>query len=190
MTLTTIDERAALVVIDQQNGIMGIPAAPHTTMDVVAKAVELAKAFHTHDLPVVLVRATGGAPGRTETPGGLGGQPPEGWDVIVDELAGHPDDVVVTKRTWGAFHDTDLDAQLRRRDVTQIVLAGIATSAGVESTARAAHEHGYHVTLAVDAMTDRDLDVHNHSVEQIFPRLGETGTTADITELLDKTRTL
>jgi nicotinamidase-related amidase len=179
MTLTTIDDRAALVVIDLQNGIMGIPGAPHSTTDVVAKAVELADAFHAHDLPVVLVRATGGAPGRTETPGGLGGQPPEGWDIIV-----------VTKRTWGAFHDTDLDAQLRRRNITQIVLAGISTSAGVESTARAAHEHGYHVTLAVDAMTDRDLDVHNHSVKQIFPRLGQTGTTAEITELLAKTRTL
>jgi len=190
MTLTTIDDRAALVVIDLQNGIMGIPGAPHSTTDVVAKAVELADAFHAHDLPVVLVRATGGAPGRTETPGGLGGQPPEGWDIIVDDLAGHPDNIVVTKRTWGAFHDTDLDAQLRRRNITQIVLAGISTSAGVESTARAAHEHGYHVTLAVDAMTDRDLDVHNHSVKQIFPRLGQTGTTAEITELLAKTRTL
>jgi nicotinamidase-related amidase len=188
MTLTALDDRTALVVIDLQNGIMGVPGAPHTTTDVVAKAVELADAFHAHDLPVVLVRVNGGAPGRTETPGGLGGQPPEGWDVIVDDLAGHPDDIIVTKRTWGAFHNTDLDAQLRRLGVTQVVLAGISTSAGVESTARATHEHGYHVTLAVDAMTDRDAGTHQHSVDQIFPRLGETGTTAEITELLAKTR--
>jgi nicotinamidase-related amidase len=117
-----------------------------------------------------------------------GGPPAEGWDVLVDELAGHADDIVVTKRNWGAFHGTDLDLQLRRRGVTQIVLAGIATSIGVESTARAAHEHGYHVALATDAMADRDADAHHNSVHRIFPRLGETGTTDEILELLDRVR--
>jgi len=107
---------------------------------------------------------------------------------LVAELHTGPDDIVVTKRNWGAFFGTDLDLQLRRRGVTQIVLAGVATSIGVESTARAAHEHGYHVTLATDAMTDRDGDAHRNSIEKIFPRLGETGTTAEIIELLDKTR--
>jgi nicotinamidase-related amidase len=77
---------------------------------------------------------------------------------------------------------------LRRRGITQIVLTGIATSAGVESTARAAHEHGYHVTLAVDAMSDRDAETHGHSVERIFPRLGEVGTTAEIVDMVAKTR--
>ncbi len=114
-----------------------------------------------HGLPVVLVRVTAAAdgadavPGRTEAPRRRRSLP-EGWDVIVDDLAGHPGDIIVTKRNWGAFYGTDLDLQLRRRGVTQIVLAGIATSIGVESTARAAHEHGYHVTLATDAMTDLD----------------------------------
>ena len=88
---------------------------------------------------------------------------------------------------WGAFHGTDLDVQLRRRGVTQIVLGGIATSMGVESTARAAHEHGYHVTLATDAMADRSADMHQHSVENVFPRLGETGTTDEILALLATT---
>lgn len=94
----------------------------------------------------------------------------------------------VTKRTWGAFHGTPLDTLLRDRGVTQIVLTGVATSAGVESTARAAHEHGYHVVLAIDAMTDRDADAHDHSVQRIFPRIGETATTGDILAMLDKTR--
>src|SRR5205807_1326344 len=79
-----------------------------------------------------------------------------GWDVIVDELAGHAEDIIVTKRHGGAFYGTDLDLHLRRRGVTQIVLGGIATSLGVESTARSAHDHGYHITLATDAMTDVD----------------------------------
>ncbi|MET9361230.1 hydrolase [Streptomyces sp. NPDC006632] len=192
MALTTLDPRTALVVIDLQHGIVASPGQPYTTTDVVARSAELADSFRSHGLPVVLVRVSfaadgsDAAPGRTETSRGRG-TPPEGWDVIVDELAGHPEDITVTKRNWGAFYGTDLDLQLRRRGITQIVLTGVATSIGVESTARAAHEHGYHVTLATDAMTDLDADAHRNSVERIFPRLGETGTTAEIGELLAKT---
>jgi nicotinamidase-related amidase len=160
----------------------------------VARAAALADAFRAHDAPVVLVRVTSAAdgadtvPGRTEAARGGPHAWPAGWDVIVDDLAGHPGDIQVTKRNWGAFHGTDLDLQLRRRGVTQIVLAGVATSIGVESTARAAHEHGYHVTLATDAMADLHPDAHRNSIERIFPRLGETGTTGEIIELFEKTR--
>ncbi|MFD6190783.1 hydrolase [Streptomyces sp. NPDC060275] len=192
MTVTALDPRTALVVIDLQAGIVAAPTEPHTGAEVVARSAELAEAFRARDLPVVLVRvsfAADGAdavPGRTEA-GGARGPRPEGWDVVVGELAGHPGDLTVTKRNWGAFHGTGLDVRLRRRGVTQIVLTGIATSIGVESTARAAHEHGYHVTLATDAMSDMSAEAHRGSVERIFPRLGETGTTRDILELLAKT---
>ncbi len=94
-----------------------------------------------------------------------------------------PDDHLVTKLRWGAFHDTSLDGHLQELGVTQVVLAGIATSIGVESTARSAHEHGYHVVLATDAMTDRDPAAHDNSVERIFPKLGETATAAEILDL-------
>jgi nicotinamidase-related amidase len=193
MTLTTLDPQTALVVIDLQKGIAGAPTVPHTGAEVVARSAQLADAFRAAGAPVVLVRVTfapdgsDAVPGRTEA-SGAGGTRPVGWDVIVDELAGHDGDIVVTKRNWSAFYGTDLDLQLRRRGVTQIVLAGIATSIGVESTARAAHEHGYHVTLATDAMADRDADAHANSIGRIFPRLGETGTTAEIIALLEKTR--
>jgi nicotinamidase-related amidase len=100
-----------------------------------------------------------------------------------------PDDITVTKRTWGAFYGTDLDLQLRRRGVTQIVLAGLTTSIGVESTARAAYERGYHVTLATDAMADLDLEAHRNSIQRIFPLLGQTGSTTEIVEMLTKART-
>ena len=192
MALTALDPRTALVVIDLQAGIVGAPTAPHTGADVVSRTVELADAFRARGLPVVLVRVSFAAdfgdvpPGRTEARPS-GGSRPDGWDVIVPELAGHPGDITVTKHNWGAFHGTDLDVQLRRRGVTQIVLTGIATSIGVESTARAAYEHGYHVTLAADAMSDLDVEAHRGSVERVFPRLGETGTTAEILELLAKT---
>ncbi|MFG1706243.1 hydrolase [Nonomuraea sp. M3C6] len=192
MSVTTLDPTTALVVIDLQNGVLGIPGAPYGTSDVLARTVELAESFRAHDLPVVLVRVSFAAdgsdnvPGRSQAPGRRG-TPSDGWDLIADDLAGHPRDIVVTKRNWGAFYGTDLDLHLRRRGVTQIVLTGVATSIGVESTARAAHEHGYHLTLATDAMTDRDAEAHRHSVEKIFPRLGETGTTAEILDLLTKT---
>ncbi|MER5401322.1 hydrolase [Streptomyces sp. NPDC002599] len=194
MAVTTLDPRTALVLIDLQHGIVGNPGlAPHAAADVVERSVRLADAFRGHGLPVVLVRVTAAADGADAVPGRIDGQSrgrsfPEGWDVIVDDLAGHPEDITVTKRNWGAFYGTDLDLQLRRRGITQIVLAGIATSIGVESSARAAHEHGYHVTLATDAMSDLDPETHRNSVERIFPRLGETGTTEEIVELLDKTR--
>jgi nicotinamidase-related amidase len=194
MTLSTLDPRTALVVIDLQQRIVGAPVGPIPAADVVARSAELASAFREHGLPVVLVQVTTSPDGADATPGRTGAQRPggnrpraAGGAEIVDEIRGDGD-IVVTKRNWGAFYGTDLDLQLRRRGVTQIVLTGIATSIGVESTARAAHEHGYHVTLAADAMTDIDADAHHNSLERIFPKLGETGPTADIIDLLAKTR--
>ena len=192
MTVTALDPRTALVVIDLQAGIVGAPTQPYSGPEVVARTAQLTDAFRDRGLPVILVRVSFAADGadalsgRTEAAGRTG-TPPEGWDQIVGELAGHAGDITVTKRNWGAFHGTDLDVQLRRRGVTQIVLTGIATSIGVESTARAAYEHGYHVALATDAMSDLSTEAHDNSIERIFPRLGERGSTAEILELLAKT---
>ncbi len=173
-------------MIDLQKGLAGIPAA-HPIGDIVQRSASLAAAFRRHGLPVVLVNATGRAPGRTEAAVTIRNPPPD-WAEIVDELQPQPEDHRVTKQRWGAFHGTSLDAILRDHGVTQVVLTGVATSAGVESTARAAHEHGYHVVLATDAMTDTDADLHANSVQRIFPRIGETASTAEILELLEKTR--
>ena len=91
---------------------------------------------------------------------------------------------MVTKRTWGAFVNTGLDEQLKARGVTQVVITGVATGTGVEATARQAYEHGYNVTLAVDAMTDARSVAHEYSLAHVFPRLGETGLAQDIIHLL------
>jgi nicotinamidase-related amidase len=186
VTLTTLDPNTALVIIDLQKGIVALPPADMVG-PVVAHSVALAAGFRRHGLPVVLVNVTGGAPGRAEQSRSLAGLP-EGWADLIPELDRQPDDILVTKRTWGAFTGTDLEAELRRRGVTQIVLAGVSTSAGVESTARHAHELGFNVTLAIDAMADTNEDAHANSIARIFPRLGETGATDDILALLDSSR--
>ncbi|MFE7119678.1 isochorismatase family protein [Streptomyces sp. NPDC057654] len=183
MPATTLDANTALVLIDLQKGITALPTFSPAA-DVVARSAELAAAFRERGLPVVLVNVTGGAPGRTQAAGGRGGELPADWAELVAEIGRQPGDITVTKQQWGAFHGTALDLELRRRGVTQIVLAGIATSIGVESTARAAHEHGYHVTIATDAVTDMDADAHRNSIEKIFPRLGELDSTKAVIELL------
>ncbi|HEY4152677.1 MAG TPA: isochorismatase family protein [Pseudolysinimonas sp.] len=187
MPVTELDPVTALLVVDLQKGVIGLPVQPSPDT-VVANAVRLIHAFRAHALPLVLINAAGGASGRTEFSAAMAAMPrPEGWDELVPELGAQAGDILITKRTWGAFTGTDLDKQLRAHNVTQVVVVGIATSAGVESTARQAHEHGYHVTLATDAMADRSPEVHGNSIGAIFPRLGETGTTDDVLALLEAT---
>ena len=182
MTITTLDAKTALLVIDLQKGIVGFPTA-HPIGEVVTNAVELLGAFRRRGLPVVLVNVAGGAPGRTAQPG-IGGALPPDWAELIPELDRQPSDHAVTKRTWGAFTNTDLEPYLRQAGVTQVVIAGVATSIGVESTARHAYELGFNVAIAVDAMTDLNFDAHNNSIQRIFPRLGETGTTKEIVALV------
>ena len=186
MPLTKLDPVAALVVIDLQKGIVGLPTV-HAASEIIGRAAQLARAFRERGLPVVLVNVTGGAPGRTEA-----GPPkiarPADWAELVPELEQQPSDHLVTKQRWGAFLGTEVHDYLRQSSATQIVLAGIATSIGVESTARSAYDLGYNVVLVVDAMTDRDPDAHRNSVEKIFPRLGETAKTDDVLKMIQQLR--
>ena len=181
VSLSTLDETPALVVIDLQKGILASPAA-HDLDDVVGRSAELAAAFRARGLPVVLVNVTGGAPGRTDAQQAGAPRPAFGADFaeLVAQLDVQPGDELVTKQTWGAFTGTSLESFLRGRGATQVVLTGVATSAGVESTARFAHELGFNVVLVTDAMSDRSADAHDHSVSHVFPRIGEVTTTAEL----------
>ena len=178
MTLTALDPTPALIVVDLQKGIVAAPAA-HPTGEIVSRSADLARAFRDRGWPVALINVAGTAPGRTER-GAVDFTPPPGWTDLVEELDPQPTDHLLTKHRRGAFADTDLDARLRGNGVTQVILTGLSTSAGVESTARAAHDLGYHVVFAVDAMSDRDATTHEHSVTRIFPGIGETATTEEI----------
>jgi nicotinamidase-related amidase len=186
MALTTLDLKTALVIIDLQKGIVSLPTA-HPIAEVIEHASALINAFRSHGLPVVLVNVAGRPSGRTEQ-SRLGGALPAGWTDLIPELNQQPGDRAITKHTPGAFTGTGLEEYLHGAGATQIVLAGVATSIGVESTARQAYEFGFHITLAVDAMTDLSMESHDHSVSKIFPRLGETGTTQQILDLLKSTR--
>jgi nicotinamidase-related amidase len=183
MALTTLDPQTALIVIDLQKGIVGASFA--TIGEVVARARSLAAAFRRRALPVVLVNVAGAAPGRTERPSRIAAFP-EGWTDLIADLDRQPSDIPVTKRTWGAFASTDLEARLKALSVTQVVIAGVATATGVEATARQAYEQGFNVTLAIDAMADARPEAHEYSIANVFPRLGETGATRDILDLLER----
>jgi nicotinamidase-related amidase len=178
MPLTKLDAIAALFVIDLQKGIVAAPTV-HPAGEIVARTTLLARAFRGRGWPVVLVNVAGAAPGRTDAgPRKFPSQPD--WTELAPELEPQPSDHRVTKRRWGAFFGTSLDEYLRGRGVTQIFLTGVATSVGVESTARSAYDLGYNVVLVIDAMTDRDAESHRNTVEKIFPRLGETETSDNV----------
>ncbi|TCM15335.1 nicotinamidase-related amidase [Novosphingobium sp. PhB165] len=185
MALTALDPMTALVIVDLQKGLVGAPF-PAPIGSVVERSRALADAFRARDLPVVLVNVAGGAPGRTEQPRRPMDNLANDFTQFIPELDQQPDDLVVTKRTWGAFANTDLEARLKAVGVTQVVITGVATGTGVESTARQAYELGFNVTLAIDAMADTRPEAHDHAIKNVFPRLGETGLTADVLALLER----
>jgi nicotinamidase-related amidase len=187
MTITTLDPKTALIVVDLQKGLLAYPTAQPIS-EIIGRAGALADAFRGHGLPVVLVNVAGGAPGRTEQARPRG-ERPAGWMDLVPELNQQPQDHLVTKRTWGAFANTGLEAHLKTLGVTQVVIAGVSTSVGVESTAREAHACGFNVTLAIDAITDTSAEAHLNSVTRIFPKLGETGETGEMIAFLDRAPT-
>ncbi|MET9701209.1 hydrolase [Streptomyces sp. NPDC006529] len=182
-----LDAHTALVLIDLQQGILALPTA-RPADDVLEKAAALARAFRAERLPVVLVNVAWSPDGGdlpvadTDLPG-PSAAPPAAFSEISPALAAEGD-IRITKRHWGAFTGTELDLQLRRRGIDRIVLAGISTSIGVESTARAAWENSYGLVFAEDATTDLDAQSHAHSFGKIFPRLGRVSSTAAIIEAL------
>ena len=186
MSDVVIDKsKTALVVIDLQKGIVGRPTVPYTTESVVANAAGLAAAFRENAMPVFLLRVQP-SPDRkdalhpTADTAWPAHTPPPDWAEIVPELGPEPGDCVITKLQWGAFYGTGLDLQLRRRGMTTIVLCGIATEFGVESTARDAYELGYEQVFAADAMTGVNAESHANAVERIFPRIGQVRRTEEI----------
>ena len=177
-----LDPITALVLIDLQRGTTSTELA-HPLPGVVAQATRLLAAFHAANRPVVVVSVnpTGSEQSRirTQAPGPPTTLPPD-FEELLPEIRVSFSDVRIHKQTWNAFYRTPLHDELQRLGVTQLVLAGVSTSIGVEGTARAAAERGYNVTFATDAMTDRVAAAHENSLKHIFPRLGELATTKEV----------
>jgi nicotinamidase-related amidase len=184
--LTLDPATTALVLIDLQYGIVAMNVHPQPSAEVVARAKRLAQAFRAAQAPVVLVTVGGSPDGKDmlapiadAAPPPAGAKPPN-WSTIVDELEPQPGDLRITKRQWGAFYGTELDLQLRRRGIRTIVLAGITTNVGVESTARDAYERGYEQVFVGDAMASPSAEAHANTLKFTFPRIGRTRTTDEV----------
>ena len=175
----------ALVIIDLQKGVTGRQLAPHAA-DVPASAKHLAQRWRAAGGLVVLVRVAFSS-GYVDAPGQKVDQPPQRpgqaaaaeWSELVPGLA-DPGDLIITKRQWGGFHGTELDLQLRRRAIADIVLGGVATNFGVESTARQAWEAGYGVVLTEDATSSMTAEMHEFAVREVMPRIACVRASKDI----------
>ena len=186
--MLALDPRTtALVLIDVQKGVLSMPLAPHGAAQVVQNAARLGLHFDEVGALVVLVHVafSGAAVDRLSQPVDAASPAPTGslpadWAEFAPEIAALRAGVVITKRQWGAFYGTELDLQLRRRGVATIVLAGVATNFGVESTAREAWQHNYAVVVAEDAVTSLGEDLHRFSIDKILPRIARVRSTAEI----------
>jgi nicotinamidase-related amidase len=171
----------ALIIVDLQNGLLGRQLAPHSSRAVVENAVRLAHAFMAQGGTVIRISMDFSdlprqAVDRSSTlPEGL---PAEFFEFAPEVAA--LDGIVVTKRKWGSFHGTELDLLLRRRKIEGIVVCGIATNFGVESTVREAWQHGYAVVVAEDACSSLSVELHDFAVTKIFPAIARVRSTAEI----------
>ncbi|MFI8319769.1 hydrolase [Kosakonia cowanii] len=177
--------KTALVVIDLQEGILPFAGGPHTAQDVVARSARLAEKFRANGAPVVLVRVGWSADFaealKQPVDAAMGGHGlPENWWDYPAALGKQASDIEVTKRQWGAFYGTDLEMHLRRRGIDTIVLCGISTNIGVESTARNAWEMGFSLVIAEDACSAADAEQHQGSMKNIFPRIGRVRSSEEI----------
>jgi nicotinamidase-related amidase len=183
-------ERTALVLIDVQKGTLGFPLTPHSATDLIATTAKLAKACRDAGALLVYVQVKFAADfadrphGATDTPMMLpaGGFPAD-WAYYASEVAAIAPDIWITKRQWSAFHGTELDLQLRRRGITHVVLGGIATNFGVESTARDAWQNDYSVIVVEDACSSMP-ELHQFAIEKTLPRVAVIRSSAEVMEAL------
>ncbi len=188
MSLDLRPKSTALILIDLEHGIVGRELAPYPGKDVVERCATLASALRSAGGTVVYVHVLLHEILRqpADTPMMPPGAPlpPPAASELVPEAGMQTGDVLVTKRQWGAFYGTGLDQQLRRRGITTVIMGGIATNFGVESTARAALDGGYEIVFAEDAMTSMSAEAHRFSTGNIFPVMGRVRSTEEIVAAL------
>jgi nicotinamidase-related amidase len=187
MTEQTLNlARTALVLIDLQNSNVTRELAPYTAEQTVGNCVLLAQEMRSRGAMVVYVRVL-----LNELPVPLAdapmrppGAPPYDASELAEMAGVEATDIVVTKRQWGAFYGTELDQLLRRRGIDTLLLGGIATNFGVESTARAAFDRSYRLVFAEDAMSSMDGEAHHFACRHIFPKMGRVRSTRALIDML------
>ena len=184
MALQLDPKTTALVLIDLQNGIVGIPVKPHSSEAVVEASRAMVDAFHEKSAPIVFVRVDLAnmvkltVDTSRHKPGDA--PPPPSASELVPQAGFREGDLLITKRHWGAFGHTELESLLKQRGIDTIVLAGIATNYGVESTLRQATSLGFNVVIAEDACTSIDADAHAFAVKTIFPLLSRVRSSQEV----------
>jgi nicotinamidase-related amidase len=173
-----------LVLIDLQNGIVGRPIAPHSVAELLERSNRLVGALRAKGALIVFVRVAMNdvlhLPVDSSWRDPNAPPPPAIASELSDQLDRQPTDLVITKRQWGAFYGTELDQQLRRKRIRTIVLGGVATNFGVESTARAAFDRGYELIFVEDAMSSVKAEAHQFAINVTFPRMGRVRKTEEV----------
>jgi nicotinamidase-related amidase len=194
--LKPVLSKSALVVIDVQKGIVSPERQlePNNSSQIIANVSKLVTAFREADLPVFLVHVTSVDgkdmlhPVLDQPPQWSSVSRPANWADFVDEIKPTNKDIVIAKRQWGAFYGTEVDLQLRRRKIETIVLCGVSTNLGVETTARDAYQRGYNQVFAIDAMAAFSREEHEATVKYIFPRIGLPRTTTEIINAMQENK--
>jgi nicotinamidase-related amidase len=187
MNLELDPSTVALVMIDLQLGILALPLQPHGPGDVLTSCERLGLAFAAAGATIVTVTVGFSPDGGDRVPG-LVDQPmtlpagglPASWSTLDPRVAALPAAVSIRKHGWSAFYGTDLDLQLRRRGISTIVLCGIATNFGVESTARDAWHHGYSTVVASDCCSSVAPGLHDFALNSVLPRVSRVRGSAEI----------
>ena len=186
-------EKTALVVIDMQKGILSMqrPFEPYSSAQIIDNVVMLVNKFRSINSNIILVHVNSHdgkdmlKPLVDAAPAWNLGERPKDWSDFISQLNKSDKDIIITKRQWGAFHGTELDLQLRRRNIDTIVLCGISTNIGVETTAREAYQYGYNQIFAIDAMTASSKEEHDATQKFIFQRIGLIRSTKDILAMFE-----
>ena len=182
-------QKTAIVVIDLQKGITATQTEPYSSKVVIENTSKLLTTLRKNSMPVFLVHVIPSPDLKdmlrpnSEVSYPLSGYNPD-WGEFVPELNIQPVDFQIIKHQWGAFYGTELDLQLRRRGMDTIILCGVATNFGVESTARYAYELGYNIIFIEDAMAARSKEEHEYPIKYIFPRLGLIRSTEEVLKAL------
>lgn len=184
-------KKTALIVIDLQKGVLAMPCVPHSAQVVVENSAKLMEAFQKEGSFIAVVHVprpdeSSLNPILDDSEGASPADFPLDWDEIVPEIQKYDSHHIVQKRQWGAFYGTDLDAQLRRRGIDTLILCGVSTAYGVDTTAREAFQHGYHQIFAIDAMAGFTEEEHEYVKSFIFPKIGRIRTTNELLALTEK----